>query len=236
MAKKNSGDGRRSKRPSGAARSRSENHGKSRTASAVVDLSAVGMEIFATEEFVANQLTNNGEALVSFINAQPSEFMAKFVVQYDKLPDAMCGKLFACGVNPAVFPRDMQLSTAFIRVAASINPRKLVELVLNRLDIQSVRLALRNFSDEFIENLWGCGMPVSKIPLARASDGIFKSLAVSDKKRLSMETKAQVNDDIRHLVELALHRRSAATAFHKTAKNHSQENSKVAGEIKPNSL
>jgi hypothetical protein len=197
---------------------RSENRIKSKVACAeskmaytAIDLSKVEMGVFATEEFVAKQLSTNGETLVSFINEQSPEFMENFVVQYDKLPDAMCGKLFACGVNPSVFPRDIQLSAAFIRVAAGINPTRLVTMVLNHLDIQSVRLALKNFPNEFIENLWKHGMPVSKIPLAKASNDIFKSLAVFDWKRFSMETKAQINSNIRHFTDLALPGRATVT-------------------------
>ncbi|MDR1173351.1 MAG: hypothetical protein LBK24_00990 [Puniceicoccales bacterium] len=181
--------------------------------SKAVTLDKVPMHIFASQSFVMKCLEHSPKELIAHMNSWDQKQMSAFMGKYDVLPEAMLGRLFLEGLNPDLIPKDLKLSLAFLRVAANANPHKLVAEILNKEDIQSVRLALRNLNDAQVEKLWNNGMPTAKLPMAKSSNNKFVSqISAADPKRFENDIRYAVNATLRSKVgQCPLIKRSASS-------------------------
>ncbi|MDR2628771.1 MAG: hypothetical protein LBC30_02140 [Puniceicoccales bacterium] len=141
--------------------------------SKAITIDKVPMHVFASQSFIGKCLDLCPNELVAHMNSWDQKQMLNFLGKYDVLPEAMVGRLFSEGLNPDLIPKDVKLSLSFLRVAANANPHKLVAEILNKEDIQSVRLALRNLDDGRVEKLWNNGMPTAKLPTKKSFDDAF---------------------------------------------------------------
>jgi hypothetical protein len=168
-----------------------------------VTLDKVPMNVFSTQSFVTKCLDQRPKELIAHMNSWSQKQMLDFIEKYDVLPEAMFGRLFLEGLNPTSIPKDIKLSLPFLRVAANANPHKLVVEILNREDIQSVRLALRGLDDKRVEELWNNGMPTAKLPTMKSSNDEFVSrIRTADPKRFETEIQSRpINAMLRSKIE-----------------------------------
>jgi hypothetical protein len=158
--------------------------------SEAVTLDKVPIRILASQSFIEKCLDRRPEELISHMNSWDQKQISDFIEKYDVLPEAMFGQLFSKGLNPDLIPKDIKLSLPFLRVAANANPHKLVVEILNKEDIQSIRLALRNLDDERVQKLWNNGMSTTKLPTVKSSSDEFISrIKAADPKRLENDIK-----------------------------------------------
>ncbi|MDR2432679.1 MAG: hypothetical protein LBD34_02915 [Puniceicoccales bacterium] len=157
-----------------------------------VTLDKVPMNVFASQSFIVKCLDQHPEELIAHMNSWSQEQMSDFIEKYDVLPEAMLGQLFSKGLKPDFISKNIKLSLPFLRVSANANPHKLVVEILNKEDIQSVRLALRDLDDERVKELWNNGMPTAKLPMKKSSNDEFVSrIRAADPERFEKEVKGR---------------------------------------------
>ncbi|MDR2779318.1 MAG: hypothetical protein LBB16_03495 [Puniceicoccales bacterium] len=173
----------------------------------------VPIHIFASQAFISESLKFCPKELIDHMNSWSSKQMSDFIKQYDILPEAMLGRLFSEGLNPTFIPKDVKLSPAFLRVATNTNPDRLTTEILNKEDIQSVRLAMSNLDDSKVEKLWNNGMSTAKLPTAKSSNAEFIArIRLKNPERLKKEIQNPINAMLRSRVEhYSLDERVAST-------------------------
>jgi hypothetical protein len=175
--------------------------------SGVLSCGTVGLDkipggIFTTQTFISECLKCRPKNLIAYINSWNVQQMSDFMEKYDILPKAMLGRLFAECVNPAFIPRDIKFSPSFLRVAANANPGRLTTEILNKEDIQSVRLAIRKSEDDQVEKLWNNEMSTAKLLTIKRSNGKFVSrIKLANSRRFEKEIQNPINAMLRSKIE-----------------------------------
>jgi hypothetical protein len=179
-----------------------------------VALDKIPVSIFATQTFISECLKCRPKDLIAYMNSWTPQQMSDFMEKYDVLPEAMLGRLFAEGLNPAFIPRDIKFSPSFLRVAANANPDRLTTEILSKEDIQSVRLAIRNLDDNQVEKLWRNGMSTAKLPTIKSSNDKFVSrIKLVNSRRFEKEIQNPINAMLRSKIEQhSLMERKASTS------------------------
>jgi hypothetical protein len=115
-------------------------------------------EKMASNAFILNALSSSTDTLISLMNSWNGETMKTFINSYNESPEPILGKLFSRGLDTHHLPEDIVLSQPFLRVAANENPKKLVDEVLNKYDVERVRHALTESSPTDIKRLSDNGL------------------------------------------------------------------------------
>jgi hypothetical protein len=137
-------------------------------------LEKIPLNIFSYQEFLVGTFNECPNRLIAFMNLLNAAKVRTVIDQYDGFPEWIFGKLFALGLDPDLIPENVKLHPNFLRIAAQLNPHRLVDKITGKIPSPEVRKALACVPETSVAILQDNGMSGDKIPRrALLADKLF---------------------------------------------------------------